>query len=130
MDPKLRRGQTDMDTVRQRVAAGAFWTVNGRGRLDLLAEPDLKLSSGESAIITLRNDTAFQHPMHLHGHHFRVVSRNSSPAANPPWLDTVVVDPGEELELAFVAGRPGRWLFHCHVPSHMRTGMAAVVAVA
>jgi len=52
------------------------------------------------------------------------------PVAGAPWLDTVLPEADERVEVAFVADNPGDWLFHCHVLEHMQAGMSAVVRVA
>jgi FtsP/CotA-like multicopper oxidase with cupredoxin domain len=77
----------------------------------------------------MRNDTAWPHTMHLHGFHFRVLSRNGAAVPHRPWRDTVLVERGETVDVAFVADNPGDWLFHCHVLEHMEAGMSAVFRV-
>jgi FtsP/CotA-like multicopper oxidase with cupredoxin domain len=66
------------------------------------------------------------HPMHLHGHHFQVVTLNgvSLPGA---MRDTVMVPGSGTVRVAFDADNPGRWLFHCHNLYHMETGMITEV---
>ncbi len=44
-------------------------------------------------------------------------------------LDTVLLGPGEEAKVAFVADNPGDWMFHCHILGHAEAGMTAVVKV-
>ena len=83
-----------------------------------------------SHVVEMTNATAFHHPMHLHGHSFRVVSRNGVAAPIPEWRDTVLMAPREKIEIAFVADNPGDWMFHCHVLEHQAAGMMAVVRVA
>ena len=68
--------------------------------------------------------------MHLHGFAFRVLARNGRPSSRREWLDTVLVDPKESVEVAFVADNPGDWLFHCHILEHMEAGMYAPLRVA
>jgi FtsP/CotA-like multicopper oxidase with cupredoxin domain len=109
----------------QRAHKGMFWTVNGQ----VLAEnhhhpaPMLTLVKGRSYVMELVNDTSWHHPMHLHGHVFRVLGKDS-------WGDTVLIDPKSRAEIAFVADNPGDWMFHCHVLEHQASGMMAVVRVA
>jgi FtsP/CotA-like multicopper oxidase with cupredoxin domain len=78
----------------------------------------------------LVNDTSWHHPIHLHGHVFRVLARNGRPVEGGEWGDTVLVDPDSRAEIAFVADNPGDWMFHCHVLEHQASGMMAVVRVA
>ncbi len=89
---------------------------------------DLKL--GRSYILAVRNDTVWPHPLHLHGHAFRLLSRNGRPEPARPFHDTVLIQPGEIAELAFVADNPGDWMLHCHILEHQAAGMMAVVRVA
>jgi FtsP/CotA-like multicopper oxidase with cupredoxin domain len=68
--------------------------------------------------------------MHLHGHVFRLVSKNGKEVLPRQWGDTVLLDPDSRAEIAFVADNPGDWMLHCHVLEHQATGMMAVVRVA
>ena len=85
---------------------------------------------GETQRITIRNETAFAHPMHLHGHHMKLISRNRVAWLHETWHDTLLVHPEEEVVVAFVADNPGPWMFHCHVLEHQAAGMMAVAKVA
>jgi FtsP/CotA-like multicopper oxidase with cupredoxin domain len=91
-------------------------------------EPILKLAKGKSYVFELANDSSWHHPIHLHGHVFRVLSKNGKPAGE--WGDTVLLDPDSRAETAFVADNPGDWMLHCHVLEHQATGMMALVRVA
>ena len=74
--------------------------------------------------MTIRNDGTETHPMHLHGHHVRVLSRDGVPATGSPWwADTLGVEPGEEYVVAFRADNPGVWMDHCHNLTHAAAGM-------
>jgi FtsP/CotA-like multicopper oxidase with cupredoxin domain len=108
---------------------GLAWTVNGHSSSGHAHEPLLTAKRGETCFLTLQNDTAWQHPMHLHGHAFRVLARNGVPATRREWLDTVLVAPRESVDIAFVADNPGDWMFHCHVLEHQSGGMMGVVRV-
>ena len=59
----------------------------------------------------------------LHGHSFRVITRNGKPAPYRPWQDSVLLDPLERAEIALVADNPGKWLIHCHMLEHAAAGM-------
>jgi FtsP/CotA-like multicopper oxidase with cupredoxin domain len=112
---------------------GMFWTVNGEPMADHHDHhghpPLLDLALRRSYVLELVNDTAWHHPIHLHGHTFRVLTRNGDAIAQEAWSDTVLLDPKSRAEIAFVADNPGSWMFHCHVLEHQATGMAAVVKV-
>jgi FtsP/CotA-like multicopper oxidase with cupredoxin domain len=90
----------------------------------------LRLRLGRAYVLRMRNDTAWHHPIHLHGHAFRVLRRNGQPTRHREWQDTVLMSPREEVEVAFVADNPGRWMFHCHILEHQEGGMMGVVEVA
>jgi len=108
----------------QREHQGLFWTVNGRpiSEHQHPAEPILSLRRGESYRVELVNETAWHHPIHLHGHVFRVLTADH-------WADAVLLDPRSRAEIAFVADNPGDWMLHCHVLEHQASGMMAVVRV-
>ena len=112
---------------------GAAWAINGMsmtgdGQKDM--PPLLTFKRGRSVLLTMRNQTAWWHPMHLHGHSFRVVSRNGSPVPHRQWQDTVLLAPRDVVECAFVADNPGDWMLHCHVMNHQVSGLMTVLRVA
>jgi FtsP/CotA-like multicopper oxidase with cupredoxin domain len=76
----------------QREHRGLFWTVNGKPVHEELHAhaPILTLRRGASYALELVNDTSWHHPIHLHGHVFRVASVNGKPAAPAHWADTVL----------------------------------------
>ena len=114
----------------QREQRGLFWTINGKAVPEHahLHEPFLHLRKNHSYILELVNETAWHHPIHLHGHVFRVLSKNGK--ETDEWGDTVLLDPDSRAEIAFVADNPGDWMFHCHVLEHQASGMMATVRVA
>ena len=105
------------------------WTLNGVASHGMAMEPLFTLNRGHSYRWKIKNDTAWDHPMHLHGHHFRVLSKNGRPVEHKPWADTVLLHLDEMAEVAFVADNPGDWLFHCHVLEHHLGGMGAIIRV-
>ena len=72
----------------------------------------------------LTNETMMHHPMHLHGHFFRVLTGAGDFS---PLKHTVDVPPGETRVIEFAADEPGDWMMHCHVLYHLAVGMARVV---
>jgi FtsP/CotA-like multicopper oxidase with cupredoxin domain len=111
----------------------APWSINGMsmtgdGQADM--QPLLTLKRGGSYVLTLRNETAWWHPMHLHGHSFLVASRNGTPNPRREWSDTVLVPPKQTVDIAFVADNPGNWMLHCHVMDHQMAGLMTVLRVA
>ena len=85
------------------------------------------VKTGERIEITMRNMSMMMHPMHLHGHHFQVVSINGR-AIQGAVRDTVAVPPMATVKIAFDASNAGIWAFHCHHLYHMASGMMAYVA--
>ena len=77
----------------------------------------------------LFNGTPHPHPIHLHGHTFRVL-RSSKEEIVPHLADTVLIAPKERVEIAFIADNPGDWMMHCHIIEHQETGMMGYVTVA
>jgi FtsP/CotA-like multicopper oxidase with cupredoxin domain len=112
---------------------GMFWSFNGVAYPPMTygdpGDPIFTFKKGESVVLTIRNKTAFDHPIHLHGHTFRVLSRGGRPDPDQPWQDTVLVRIDEEVEIAFVADNPGDWMFHCHILEHQKSGMMGYVKV-
>ena len=100
-----------------------IWTINRKSATGHLHEPLLILKRDRSYVFAMHNDTAFHHPIHLHGHAFRVVSRNGRSTRHKEWLDTVLTAPNERTEIAFVADNPGDWMIHCHILEHQAGGM-------
>jgi FtsP/CotA-like multicopper oxidase with cupredoxin domain len=129
MDPKMMRGG-GMGGMMERMRSGHVWTVNGVSVTGHVHEPFLTLERGRTCILAMLNDTAWHHPMHLHGHVFRVLSRNGQPTTGRAWRDTVLMAPGERADIAFVADNPGDWMFHCHILEHQAAGMMGVIRVA
>jgi FtsP/CotA-like multicopper oxidase with cupredoxin domain len=86
------------------------------------------VDQGDVVVVTIVNRGTETHPMHLHGHHMVVLSRDGVSAAGALWLDTVDVRPGETWRVAFVADNPGMWMDHCHNLEHAAAGMVMHVA--
>ena len=95
----------------------------------LMHEPLLHLKKGESVILRMINETDFVHPMHLHGHFFRVLAVNGAATAHREWRDTVIMGPRQTIDVAFVADNPGEWMYHCHILDHAAGGMMGTIAV-
>lgn len=112
------------------VRSGMAWAINGVASVEHDHKPMITLDRGRTAVFILINDTAWWHPIHLHGHSFRVISRNGRATLHREWQDTVLMPPRERAEIAFVADNPGNWMFHCHVLEHQAAGMMATVRVA
>ena len=100
-----------------------WWTVNGKLFPDV---PMYMVSEGDVVVFDIENGSDDAHPMHLHGHHAVVVSRDGEPATGSPWwVDSLEVRPGETFRVAFVADNPGIWMDHCHNLPHAAEGLVA-----
>lgn len=111
---------------------GAAWAINGTsmtGDGHAGMTPAVTFQRGRSIVLAMRNETAWWHPMHFHGHSFRVLSRNGAPVPHRQWSDTVLMPPKEMVEIAFVADNPGDWMLHCHVTDHQTAGMMTILRV-
>jgi FtsP/CotA-like multicopper oxidase with cupredoxin domain len=79
--------------------------------------------------MTISNSSGQVHPMHLHGHHAVVLSRNGVAATGSPWwFDSLDVGDGDTYVIAFVADNPGIWVDHCHNLKHASDGLIAHLA--
>ncbi|MET3902410.1 multicopper oxidase family protein [Paenarthrobacter sp. 4246] len=97
------------------------FTVNGAA---YPLVPSIDVALGDTVKVTVVNRTADPHPMHPHGHHVQVLSRDGvAPTGSPLVLDTVDVLPGEVWELLLHADNPGIWMDHCHNLDHAAEGM-------
>lgn len=64
-----------------------------------------------------------QHPLHIHGQKFLVLSTNGIKNTNLVWKDTTLIQTGDTVEMLVQMDNPGDWVFHCHIPEHMEAGM-------
>ncbi|MGI5239808.1 multicopper oxidase family protein [Dactylosporangium sp. CA-139066] len=97
------------------------YTLNGASFPDV---PMLMVADGDLVEVTYVNRSGQHHPMHLHGHHMLVLSRDGRAATGSPWwVDTLDVGPGETYRVAFRADNPGLWMDHCHDLEHAANGM-------
>ena len=104
-----------------------LWAFNGAvgDYTKILAEID----QNSLVSIDVYNDTAWQHAMHLHGHHFWVLSDDPTLALPSGQRDTWLMQPQERISLVFRADNSGLWLFHCHMLEHAASGMGAVLSI-
>jgi FtsP/CotA-like multicopper oxidase with cupredoxin domain len=103
------------------------FTINGKAFPDM---EDWKAAANTPTRIVVRNDLMMiEHPFHLHGNFFRIVSRGGKPVDEPGLRDTVLIAPMEEVVLQTGFENPGEWMFHCHIPEHSEAGMMGMVHV-
>ena len=102
---------------------GFWWSINGRLWPDV---PMYLVDEGDVVVMEIENHSGEVHPMHLHGHHAVVLARNGEPATGSPWwVDSIDVEDGETITIAFVADNPGIWMDHCHNLKHAADGLIA-----
>ncbi len=118
-----------MGSMMNQMREGNMWFINGEAATGPMMEPFLTLPHDTSNVLEMDNRTAWHHPIHFHGHSFRVISRNGRPTQHREWQDTVMMAPQERVEIAFVADNPGDWMFHCHILEHQAAGMMGVIRV-
>jgi len=99
-----------------------IWSLNG---IPLSETDKIKIKGNQVTRITFNNLTMMHHPMHLHGHFFRVINKNGEYS---PLKHTVNVPPMQEMTIEFYGSEYGDWFFHCHILYHLMSGMARVVS--
>ena len=100
------------------------WGLNGKAMMhDIL----FNVRQGERYEVVMQNLTTMAHPMHLHGHYFRVVGVDGQ-RFKGAIRDTVLVPVGGQVTIQFDADNPGTWAFHCHHLYHMNSGMMGAIA--
>jgi FtsP/CotA-like multicopper oxidase with cupredoxin domain len=118
------------------------WVATGRAARWILREPSTgrenmdvnwRFTVGEVVKLRLVNDRsamhAMQHPIHIHGQRFLVLSVNGVANEHLVWKDTVLVPTGFTTDVLLELSNPGKWMLHCHVAEHIETGMRMVFEV-
>lgn len=96
------------------------WSLDNK----VISESDkILIRKGENIRIILHNGSMMRHPMHLHGHDFRLLNGQGD---NAPLKNIVDIMPMETDTLEFNANAEGDWFFHCHILYHMMSGMGRV----
>lgn len=100
------------------------WSINNK----TVGESDkIRIRQGENLRIILYNNTMMRHPIHLHGHDFRLLNQYG---ARSPMKNVVDIMPMETDTLEFRASEEGDWFFHCHILYHMMGGMGRIFQTA
>lgn len=102
---------------------GYVWGLNGEADP---AQPLFTMRQGERIAVMMHNMTGMAHPMHLHGHYFKVVALGGN-VIDGALRDVVLVPPMQSVTIVFDADNPGSWPFHCHHVYHMNSGMMGSV---
>ena len=94
---------------------------------------DWRFDVGDVVKIRLHNERrtlhSMQHPIHLHGQRFLVVSQDGVPNDNLVWKDTVLIPVGSTIDILLDVSNPGAWMLHCHIAEHLEAGMKMVFQV-
>jgi suppressor of ftsI len=112
------------------------WASTGRQVRWIVRDPatsrenmdvDWRFRRGRPVRIRLVNERqsfhAMQHPIHLHGQRFLVLSVNGMRNENLVWKDTVLLPAGSAVDILLDPSNPGRWMLHCHIAEHLSAGM-------
>ncbi len=102
------------------------WFINGRRFPDIDV---VRVALDTTVIIEVRNLSPTEHPFHLHGHTFEVLSRNGRPPDSPTYEDTINLRIRDRVRLRLVANNPGDWMSHCHILPHAADGMMTVLRI-
>lgn len=96
------------------------WSINNK----TVSETDkIMIKKGEHVRIILYNNSMMRHPMHLHGHFFRIVNQHGDYS---PLKNVLDIMPMETDTIEFAATESGDWFFHCHILYHMMSGMGRI----
>jgi CopA family copper-resistance protein len=96
------------------------WSIDNK----VVSESDkILIKKGENVRMVIYNNSMMRHPMHLHGHDFRVLNGQGE---NAPMKNIIDIMPMETDTLEFAATESGDWFFHCHILYHMMSGMGRV----
>lgn len=97
-----------------------LWSMDNK----VVSERDkILIKKGENVRMIIYNNSMMRHPMHLHGHDFRVLNGKGR---NAPLKNIIDIMPMETDTLEFAATESGDWFFHCHILYHMMSGMGAI----
>lgn len=102
-----------------------IWTINGT---TLTENSTIPVKKGEVLQMEIRNDSMMHHPMHLHGHFFRLLMEDGPDPKYAPLKHTVDVPPMSKRVIEFYANEEKDWAFHCHLLYHMHAGMMKVLS--
>jgi plastocyanin/uncharacterized cupredoxin-like copper-binding protein len=126
LTPEVASGRAERGPRDQTLRGGELGTdlflINGR--MHGAIEP-LRLAEGERVLLRVMHAGHLPHPLHIHGHSFKIVATDGHPVPEVAQLtkDTILVGPAERYDLEIVGDNPGVWMVHCHIEHHMANGM-------
>lgn len=109
------------------------WILRDNATGDKNQNITMEMKTGDIKKIRFYNDPnsahPMQHPIHVHGLRFLVLSQDGKENDNLVWKDTVLVPTGSTVDILLLADNPGLWQFHCHISEHLGSGMKSVINV-
>lgn len=124
--PTVDPGHTDVRYVFQGSETTGVWLINGETFPDVTIE---RLDLGSVGILEVRNVSPSEHPFHLHGMAFEVLSIDGVAPSVQRIEDTLNVGVRQVVRLRVQADNPGDWMAHCHILPHAEGGMMTVLRV-
>ncbi|MCO4759871.1 MAG: multicopper oxidase family protein [Myxococcales bacterium] len=106
--------------------AGVSWLINGKANA---MAPVFTFKEGATVIMELENKAGPEHPFHLHGQFFEVLTVNGQNANLPGLKDTVLVPGQAKVRIKAYFDNPGQWMAHCHILEHAELGMMSEIVV-
>jgi FtsP/CotA-like multicopper oxidase with cupredoxin domain len=119
-------GNTEITYVFSGGATGETWLINGESYPNVTVE---SLPLNQEAILEIRNLSATEHPFHMHGHAFEVLSIDGTTPPGRRLEDTINVGIRQVVRIKMLASNPGDWMVHCHLLEHEEGGMMTVLRV-
>lgn len=106
---------------------GIKMTINGK----VYPEMDMWMTNqNEPVYVTIHNKLGMaEHPFHLHGNFFQIVSRDGVAVNEPGLRDTVLIAPSQTVVIATRFENAGEWMYHCHIHEHSEEGMMGMLTV-
>ena len=135
VEPTNKPTVADLEVLQVLGESGGFYLINGKA---FPATQPIEAKVGQNILVRLANLGQMPHPMHMHGHPFKIVATDGYPVPDGLALtkDVVNIGPGERYDLLVEAANPGTWVFHCHILGHVQNrgvepgGMITVLKVA
>lgn len=111
----------------QMTAATAGWTITDKETGKTNDKINWLFKQGEYVKIRINNPNTgmhpMQHPFHVHGQRFLVLSEDGKANMNMVWKDTVLLPAGTTTDILVEMSNPGQWMMHCHIAEHLESGM-------
>lgn len=101
-----------------------IWQINGQTWPNVTP---IELKYGKTYLFKIQNETGMSHPIHIHGHDFKVVKINGKSINDGVIRDTLYVEPKSSVTIALKANELGKWFIHCHMLYHMHSGMMTFI---